>query len=124
MSDIIFSLTVPLPPPLNSMYRPNFRSRGVRKTVECERWETEVQWLAKVAKADSICIKKPQPVEMQLRIFYKTERDIDSSSKALLDCLQGIVYDDDKQIIRLVIEKYKDNSSPRVEIHVSASPPL
>ena len=110
-------LTVPLPPPLNKMYRPNFgNTRGVRKTVECEVWEQEVQWTAKVLKKKVIL--KPTRVLMKVRLYYKTERDIDSSQKALQDCLQGYFYEDDSQISELYISKSKDNANPRLEVEV------
>ena len=102
-----------MPPALNDMYRPNFNGRkGVRKTAECESWEMEVRILARLCEP----IRKPQGVEMELRIYYKFERDIDSCSKALNDCLQGLMYDDDRQIRRLVITKEKDAGNPRLEV--------
>lgn len=110
-------LTLPLPPSLNLMYRPNFGGRkGMRKTAECEAWETEVQWIAR--SHNVVPIPKVQRVIMTVEIFYKTERDIDSSQKSLQDCLQGYLYEDDKQIDRLVIEKHKDNANPRIVVGV------
>lgn len=116
-------LTLPLPPPLNDLYRPNFGNRkGVQKTVACKNWENEVQWIAKAKRV--VPIPKPKRVAMDVAIYYKTERDIDSSQKALQDCLQGYLYDDDKQIDFLTIRKYKDNANPRVIVRVSPHFPI
>ena len=59
-------------------------------------------------------------------IFYRkyspTSRsygDFDNLAKAVCDALNGIVYKDDSQIVRCVIEKRCDKENPRVEIDVS-----
>lgn len=109
------TLTLPLPPALNDVYRPNFGNRkGVRKTAEAQDWELAAQWLAKAAKWEPL----EGPVVMVVQIFYKTERDIDSSQKILQDCLQGCGYTDDRQIKKLIVEKFKDNANPRLEVRV------
>lgn len=43
--------------------------------------------------------------------------DCDNIAKILLDAMTGIVYEDDKQIIKLVVEKFYDEV-PRVEVTV------
>jgi len=43
--------------------------------------------------------------------------DLDNVAKAVLDALNGVVYQDDKQVIRLVIEK-SYSFEPRVEVYV------
>lgn len=43
--------------------------------------------------------------------------DCDNIAKILLDAMTGIAYEDDKQIIRLVVEKFYDEV-PRVEVTV------
>lgn len=111
------TLTLPLPPALNDVYRPNFGNRkGVRKTAEAMDWEVTAQWLAKAAQWTPL----EGAVTMYVEIHYKTERDIDSSQKILQDCLQGFGYADDKQIKKLVIQKFKDNANPRLEVRVES----
>lgn len=119
----MIELRLPLPPPLNAMYRPNYRGRGVTKTDECKRWESEVGWIAKDKMRAALYFGKPAAVSMEVELYYKTERDIDSSQKALQDCLQGIVYDDDRQIKRLTIEKHKNNADPHVVVRIGAYSP-
>lgn len=43
--------------------------------------------------------------------------DLDNVAKAVLDALNGVVYQDDKQVIRLVIEK-SYSFEPRIEVYV------
>lgn len=43
--------------------------------------------------------------------------DLDNVAKAVLDALNGVVYEDDKQVIRLVIEK-SYSFEPRIEVYV------
>jgi Holliday junction resolvase RusA-like endonuclease len=43
--------------------------------------------------------------------------DLDNVAKAVLDALNGVIYLDDKQVIRLVAEK-KYSLDPRVEVYV------
>lgn len=55
--------------------------------------------------------------------FYfenRARRDIDNYFKALLDCLTGIVWEDDKQIMRLRVEKryVEKGELPRTELTV------
>lgn len=43
--------------------------------------------------------------------------DLDNVAKAVLDALNGVIYVDDKQVVRLVAEK-KYSFDPRVEVYV------
>jgi len=43
--------------------------------------------------------------------------DLDNVAKAVLDALNGVIYEDDKQVIRLVAEK-RYSVDPRVEVYV------
>jgi len=43
--------------------------------------------------------------------------DLDNVAKAVLDALNGVIYEDDKQVIKLVAEK-KYSTEPRVEVYV------
>ena len=62
-----------------------------------------------------------EDIEMKL-VFYhgdKRSRDIDNYNKLILDSMSGIIYNDDKQIRRLLIEMYYDKLNPRVEIEIN-----
>ena len=44
--------------------------------------------------------------------------DVDNHLKALFDGLNQIVFDDDSQITRCVVEKHTDKAEPRAEIEI------
>lgn len=48
-------------------------------------------------------------------------RDIDNYWKLVLDCMTGIVYEDDSQIRHMYLSKYFDKENPRVEIDIKQS---
>ncbi len=108
-------LTLSLPPPLNAMYRPNWHGKGVRKTDECKDWEMETQAICRTLGMR--VIPASIRIRMTVDLYYGShERDIDSSLKATLDCLQGVVYENDRQIVELAVRKFQDKSAPRLEI--------
>ena len=59
------------------------------------------------------------PVELMVRLYRpKAVGDIDGPLKAILDSMSGVLYLDDKQIIRLVVDRLDDKAWPRVELEV------
>jgi len=58
-----------------------------------------------------------------VRLFHKTKRakDIDNYNKLLFDSLNGVVYDDDVQIVKLHLSKDYDKENPRIEIDIYES---
>lgn len=57
-------------------------------------------------------------VEMTLFFKDKRKRDVDNHNKLVLDSLEGIVYNDDRQIQKLTVEKKFSAENPRIEIEV------
>jgi Holliday junction resolvase RusA-like endonuclease len=56
-------------------------------------------------------------VEVRAKIFYASRRpDLDES--VILDCMQGYVYKNDRQVKRKIIEWGLDRENPRAEIVV------
>lgn len=58
---------------------------------------------------------------MEITLFFndKRRRDIDNYNKLVLDSLEGIVYEDDKQIQSLKVEKKISAEDPRIEIKIN-----
>ena len=58
---------------------------------------------------------------IEIALFFKDKRrrDIDNYNKLVLDALEGIVYEDDKQIQKLTITKEISVSDPRIEIEIN-----
>lgn len=63
-------------------------------------------------------------VWVTLEFYMPTRRrvDVDNLSKAVLDALKGVVYEDDRQIVRLVVNKYFRRIDSGVTITVEEVP--
>lgn len=88
-----------------------YMSAEGRALKESYQWEATSQWKDKMLLGRVIvCIK----------LFFGDlrNRDIDNYNKILLDSLTGIVWKDDKQIVKMEIEKLYDKKNPRVEIEI------
>lgn len=59
--------------------------------------------------------KKQMAEQMKLRPTIKP--DLDNIAKIILDGLNGVAYDDDKQVVELNLRKYY-SQNPRVEIFI------
>lgn len=87
-----------------------------------KEWEETVQWIAARHRPPSP-LRGPLAVAMT---FYlprpkRSKRDIprgdvDNYAKAVMDACNGILWDDDEQIVRL--ETSKEYGEPRVEMEV------
>jgi Holliday junction resolvase RusA-like endonuclease len=72
--------------------------------------ELMTQWKHEVLKGD---------VTVNVIFYFKDNRkDIDNCLKATLDCMTGIIWEDDRQITELHVYKEIDKKNPRVEISV------
>ncbi len=79
---------------------------------ESYQWQAKNQWKRKMIT--------DQEIGVDIKLFFGTKRngDIDNYGKILLDSLTGIVWEDDKQIVTMNIEKHYDKSNPRIELTV------
>lgn len=61
------------------------------------------------------------PLAVTLRQYFgdKHRRDVDAYIKIILDSMEGIVYDNDCQIQRLMAEKFYDKDNPRTEVEIT-----
>ena len=119
--------------------RPRASSRGgfVRMYTPAATlaYETQIARLAEIARGDwpvmatpmslRVVAHHPIPIswskrKQQLALdgeLVPGKPDLDNVAKAVLDALNGVVYADDKQVIKLVAEK-KYSLDPRVEVYV------
>lgn len=58
--------------------------------------------------------------EVHIQFYRKDKRrvDLDNMSKAILDALNNVMWDDDKQVTKLTLEKFYDKENPRAYIRV------
>jgi len=57
---------------------------------------------------------------MSIKVYFgdKRKRDVQGHLKTLIDAFEGILYENDSQIVKLYAEKHYDKEEPRVEIKV------
>ena len=118
--------------------RPKFSRQGKfvktytpETTVNYENWvkicflEAKQSKLAGELKAEINCYfgipssySKMKKGEAKKGLIRPTKKpDIDNIAKIVLDSLNGLAYDDDKNIVSCQIEKWFDNN-PRVEVYI------
>ena len=100
---------------LNQLYR---MGRGrIYKTEKAYDWQTSEGWKMKMAWGG----KKPLqgPLRFDMTIYYKRDRDLDSSEKLIWDTLQGTrVIENDSQFVEKHVYKKQDKEFPRLELFV------
>ncbi len=94
-------VTLPYPPSANRYLR--HTARGTYRTSEANAYRTQAQWLAKAA-----CFKPVAGfVAVGVTLHPKTTKkgqpsatvlDLDNSLKVALDALQGVAFENDKQV--------------------------
>ena len=87
--------------------RPRLGVRGRKAYVytppETREYERLVGWVAKSAG----CRPVEGPVSVALSVYVKGRLDADNIAKSILDGLNGVAYEDDDQVIELLVRKHK-----------------
>lgn len=94
------------PPSANRYWRTAVRGKRAITYIsdEAKQFKKDMFYMAKAAKI----VKTDKPVSVSITWHRKTEKsagDIDNRIKVVLDSLNGIAWDDDKQVHQLFIEK-------------------
>lgn len=110
-------LTLPYPPSANRYWRSIVIGGSVRVLVSSEAREYKRRCAAIAAVA---C---PSPLEgplgMSLAVFRPMRRgDLSNRIKVIEDAMQGVVFHDDNQVIRIDAQRHDDKTNPRVEVVV------
>ena len=96
-------MRLPLPPILNNLYI-NVPGRGRVLSHQGKDWKIKAGWEArKHWKGEP----SKRAFAVNIDIYVKYTRDVDSSSKLLLDAMQGIVYENDSQVDDLHPRRFK-----------------
>lgn len=106
------TITLPIPPKLNRLYR--IGQGRIYKVNSAKTYRDTVFY-----EAMSKGYRNPtnDPVSLEIKWYRPMNKgDIDAILKCLLDSLQGVLYFDDSQIYKLSIEKAVDKKNPRVDI--------
>lgn len=109
------TITLPYPPSANRYWR-TFRGMVV-KSDQARQYQEQAGWIAKTQGV--------QPLEgditVRIDVYRPAKRgDLDNSIKVLLDSLNGIAYQDDSQIVKIIAQRFNDKRNPRAEITISS----
>jgi len=103
-----------LPPTDNHLYGQTGHRRFMYK--QGRDWKEEVSLLARAQNPKLI----EGDVRAEITFYLKRERDIQGSLKVLFDALEGIIYNNDKQIVDFRVFKKFDKENPRVELIIKS----
>lgn len=106
-----FTITTPVPS-VNSMYRGR---RFLTKEGKATKHAISMEILAQRNFEPH-----STPVALNIIFYFGNNRknDIDNRLKALLDCLTGVIYEDDSLVTEMHIFKEYDKENPRVELQI------
>ena len=114
----VYSITIPGRPVPKGRPRlgMNGRKAYVYTPPETREYERLVGWVAKSAG----CRPVEGPVSVSLNVYARGKLDADNIAKSILDGLNGIAYEDDDQVIELLVRKHKvtRKEEERVEIEI------
>ena len=101
------TIVLPYPPSANRYLR--HTSRGTYRTAEADRYCSAVHQIASASAAGKhkgrvALLAKLHPKRTISGKASKTRIDLDNCIKVACDALQGLLYDNDKQIERISIE--------------------
>jgi Holliday junction resolvase RusA-like endonuclease len=83
-------------------------------------YEEAVGWAARAAGVHEPC-EDAVRLEIVLWMPDRRRRDLDNCAKSICDALNGIAYEDDSQIVELIIRRHVDRDRPRAEIRVETT---
>ena len=97
-------LWLPLPPSVNSMYKPT--RKGVRLSKHARLYKERVGWY----------VNRLEPLAGHLEVIvhinaHNKSRDIDNCLKLLLDSIEKFAYLNDRQVARIHAHMYHDKAS-------------
>jgi Holliday junction resolvase RusA-like endonuclease len=68
-------------------------------------------------KEEELPYKKDIMVEVIISVYTTEKRfktvDVDNLAKAILDCLKGIIFEEDSQLVNLLVKKYVHQKKPK-----------
>ena len=92
------------------------KGRGLYKTRDMKAFQKAIADECRKMWRDND-VDKDSKWYVGITFWYPSvQNDIDGAIKPTLDALQKIVFDDDKQVVLLFVEKKRDKSNPRTEI--------
>jgi len=88
--------------------------------IENEPVEIRIKWHVLRPGSKTLPKKKFSALKILHWLFPTTKPDIDNLIKMLFDAANGILWHDDKQVVRVIAEKVYTDQIPRTEVEVKA----
>ena len=102
--------------------RPRFGCGHAYQPKRNAEYRQRIQTAARLAMTGSAPMTGAIEANVKLfRRFKPTARnygDVDNHAKALFDGMNSVVYVDDRQIVRCLVEKFQDKVNPRAEVTI------
>lgn len=115
-------LSLPLPPSVNAIYY-NTRGGGRRLTKKAENYIRDTRALTNQMMDEQLfyTLKKNIWIYIDMVFYFPDRRIRDSHNclKILLDALEGLVYENDMNVLPRIQSVEYDKENPRVELVVS-----
>lgn len=113
MKEREIKLILPYPPSVNNLY---FNRWGKRVLSDAGRkFKSDIAILAKRQGAKILL----GDLSVTFRVFRpKKTGDLDNRLKISQDALEGLCFEDDKQIIKIHAFRFDDKDNPRIEIDI------
>jgi crossover junction endodeoxyribonuclease RusA len=108
------------PPSVNHCYLNTGKGGRIRTKQYLEWINTTLDEIVPQLPIDFKCIGGQVELSIKIGNFGRRRRDLDNYLKALLDVLSGIVYNDDSQISRLIVER-DNNLRSKIIFHLDCS---
>jgi len=98
-----------IPPTVNHLYYTFVRGKRIIR-VKTDRGKDFINLVALTARAKKFkLLKKDCVFEYTLYCKLKGRSDLDNTFKAIQDSLEGIAYEDDKQIVKIIATKKRNS---------------
>ena len=97
--------------------RPRVVSGRTYTPKRTKEYEDRVKVLSLVARQSSRSGILEGPIGITLGIYGRIRGDLDNIAKSLLDGMNGVLYEDDRQVRSLSVERY-DSEDPHVDVSV------
>ncbi len=119
MEDRTISMIFPHPPALNHLYFNQVIGSGQRAYVKRGMTQAGRDYMELIAEISEGFTPFLGDVEVEFK-WYRPRKvgDLDGIFKVILDGMTGHVYIDDKQVKRIVAERFEDPDHPHVKVDV------
>lgn len=113
----VYELTLPVA--AHTKQRPRFGRGRAYTPADTRNWEELLAWRF-IERHGRPLLAGPVRIELHFA-GVQANQDIDNLAKSCLDALNGIAFNDDRQVVELVVRK-RTNGAPETRIAVSEVP--